>query len=42
LSPGKAADLVVLDKNILEGPADDIPNAGVIMTVLDGEIVYEA
>jgi len=40
LEPGKLADIVVLSKNILEIPPDEIPTARVDMTILGGEIVY--
>ncbi len=39
---GKKADLVVLDQNIFEIDAYDIHKTGVVMTVLDGKVVYEA
>ncbi len=38
---GKLADLVVLDKNILETNPDEIKNVKVEMTILGGRIVYE-
>ncbi|MCG8617403.1 MAG: amidohydrolase [Desulfobacterales bacterium] len=38
--PGKRADLVVLDRNIFDIPVAGIPDAGVDMTIFDGEIVY--
>lgn len=37
---GKQADLVVLDRNLFSIPAEDISRAGVVMTILDGEIIY--
>ena len=42
ISVGKKADLVVLDQNLFEADAYDIHQTEVLMTVLDGEIVYEA
>jgi predicted amidohydrolase YtcJ len=38
--PGKKADLVVLDRNLFETDAYEIHEAKVLMTVLDGEVVY--
>lgn len=38
---GKYADLVVLDRNIFEIPQDEIKEVNVIITVLDGKIVYQ-
>lgn len=40
LSPGKLADLVVLDKDIFAVPPAEIADTAVVMTVFDGEIVY--
>ena len=39
---GKAADLVVLDRNLFEIPAHEIHQAKVLLTVLDGKAVYRA
>jgi predicted amidohydrolase YtcJ len=41
LEVGKAADIVVLDRNVFELPAAQIGTAQVDLTLLDGEIVYE-
>ena len=38
---GKLADLVVLDRNIFCIPTDEIKDASVDMTMLDGAVVYE-
>ncbi len=40
LSPGKLADLVVLDRDIFEIPTEEIPETKVGMTVFDGRIVH--
>ena len=37
---GKFADFIILDKNIMEAPEDEIPNIKVINTVIDGQSVY--
>ncbi|MFC1886197.1 amidohydrolase family protein, partial [Thermodesulfobacteriota bacterium] len=39
LTEGKFADMVVLDNNPLEMPAEDIPDCRVEMTVVGGKIV---
>ncbi len=39
---GKKADLIVLDQDIFEVDAYDIHKTRVMLTMLDGEIVYEA
>ena len=41
LEVGKKADLVVLDRNLFEIDPYEIHHAQVIMTVMDGEVVYE-
>jgi predicted amidohydrolase YtcJ len=41
LEPGKRADLTVLDKNIMEVPAEEIPGITVLRTVVNGENVYQ-
>ncbi len=41
LSVGKLADIVILSKNILTIPADEIPEARVDFTILGGAVVYE-
>jgi predicted amidohydrolase YtcJ len=40
ISPGKRADLVVLDRDIFAIDPGEIAHAQVVMTVLDGEVVY--
>ena len=42
LTPGKYADFVVLDRDIMTVPADQIMKTKVLRTVLGGETVYEA
>ncbi len=42
LEVGKKADLVVLDRNLFDMDVYDIHTARVMMTVMDGDIVYEA
>ena len=40
LEVGKAADLVVLDRNLFEIPASEINNAKVLFTLFEGKEVY--
>jgi predicted amidohydrolase YtcJ len=40
LTPGKLADIVVLDRNLLTVPDDQLPDARVDLTILGGTIVY--
>ena len=42
IEPGKLADFVVLDRDVLACPVDEIREARVLTTALGGEIVYEA
>ncbi len=41
IAPGKLADLVVLSKDIMRVPEDDIPTAQVDLTILGGRVRYE-
>lgn len=40
IEAGKRADLIVLEKNLFEIPAEQIYGTRVLMTMLDGEVVY--
>ncbi|MBV9506765.1 MAG: amidohydrolase family protein, partial [Acidobacteriia bacterium] len=42
IQPGKLADLVVLDRDYLTIPADQIKDIRPVMTMVGGRIVYEA
>jgi predicted amidohydrolase YtcJ len=42
LEVGKFADLIVLDRNPLQIPAEDIANTQVLETVVGGNVVYDA
>ncbi|HBG74830.1 MAG: hypothetical protein A2X25_06920 [Chloroflexi bacterium GWB2_49_20] len=42
ISPGKWADFIVLDRNIFEIDPMEIPETKVLMTVLDGQVVFES
>ena len=41
LEEGKLADLVILDQNLFDISRENILNTRVIMTVLDGKIIYK-
>lgn len=41
LEAGKLADITVIDKNLFEIPEEEILHAKPIMTMIDGEIIYE-
>lgn len=41
LEPGKLADIIVMDKNLFAIPAEEILKASVVMTMLDGEIIFQ-
>ena len=42
LSAGKFADIAVIDKDLFKIPEDELMDRKVIMTVMDGNIIYEA
>ncbi len=42
IEAGKLADLVIIDKEILSCPVDDIKKTKVLTTVVGGEVVYGA
>ena len=42
IQPGKLADLVVLDRDYLTVPVDQITNIKSVMTIVGGRIVYDA
>ena len=37
---GKAADLVILDRDLFAIPPEDLSETSVVMTLIDGEVVY--
>lgn len=41
LKVGKLADITVLDRNIVENPPEDVLNMQVVMTIVNGRIVYQ-
>ena len=41
LKPGKYADVVVLSKDIMTIPEDEIPTAQVVYTVVGGKVAYK-
>ena len=42
LTPGKYADIVVLTRDILAVPEDEIPEARVALTIVGGEVVFRS
>lgn len=42
LEPGKLADVIVIDRNLFTVPEDDIRDAKILLTVMDGNITYKA
>jgi predicted amidohydrolase YtcJ len=42
LSPGRYADLLVLDRDYLGVPAEEIKDIRPILTLVGGKVVYEA
>jgi hypothetical protein len=40
IEPGKRADIVVLDRDLFEIPPEQISEARVVMTLLDGKVIY--
>ena len=41
IEAGKTANMIVLDRNILEIPGSEIGATQVLKTILDGKVVYE-
>jgi predicted amidohydrolase YtcJ len=41
LEPGKLADLIVVDRDVLTCPVDEIRGVKVLTTVLNGDVVYQ-
>jgi len=41
LEPGKLADIVVLDRDILDIDPEEVIDAKVMMTIIGGKVVYE-
>ena len=42
LRPGLAADLVVLDRDVLSGGPSSLLDANVLLTMMNGQIVHSA
>lgn len=42
LAPGKRADLVILDRDPLSVPAEELDRLKILETIKDGETVYQA
>jgi predicted amidohydrolase YtcJ len=42
LEPGKLADIVIIDRDIMSCPEDDIKDTKVLRTILGGKTIYTA
>jgi hypothetical protein len=42
LEPGKLADLAVLSQDIFKVPANDLPKAESVLTLVGGKVIYDA
>lgn len=42
LHAGKLADVVVMDKNLLDASPDEILHAKALYTLIDGKVAYQA
>ena len=42
LEPGKLADLAVLSQDIFQVPADELPKTESVLTLVNGNVVYDA
>ena len=42
ITPGKLADITILSQDIIAIPLDSIPKTKVEMTIVGGQIMYEA
>lgn len=40
LEPGKSADMIFLDRNLLEVPIEEVANAVVLQTMFEGKIIF--
>lgn len=41
LEEGKLADVIVMDRNLFDVPVDEIKDTKILLTVMDGNVVYE-
>ncbi|HZG79799.1 MAG TPA: amidohydrolase [Brevibacillus sp.] len=41
LEAGKLADIVVLERNLFDIPVEDIPDTKVLLTIVDGNVVFD-
>jgi predicted amidohydrolase YtcJ len=41
LEPGKLADLIVIDRDVLTCPAKDVAKTKVLYTIVGGKVVFE-
>ena len=41
IKTGKLADITIIDRNIIKNDPEDILNMDVLMTIVDGKVVFE-
>lgn len=41
LEAGKLADIIVLERNLFQVPVEEIPDTKVLLTIVDGKVVFE-
>jgi predicted amidohydrolase YtcJ len=41
IAPGMLADVAILSQNILDAPAQSLPETQSVLTIIDGKVVYE-
>jgi len=41
ITPGKWADIIMLSRDIFEIPSAEIANVEVLLTIFDGQVIYQ-
>jgi len=42
IEPGKLADMIIIDRDVMTCPEDDVKDTKVLTTYLGGKVVFEA
>ena len=42
LEPGKLADFIIIDRDVLQVPSDELKDVKVLQTLVGGELVYNS